>query len=263
MRWFYETDIAIILPIFVGGFVILSCAIVIVLRPVVSRLVTDGKEWDRALAHVVGTFGVFFGILLALVAVSVYDNFSATRVTTIEEAGQLGALYRATSGLPSEVGDPARRVIDDYVHTVVDDDFPMQRDGQLPTASDSEVDKLEALLNTVAAGPGDEQARLQQLLLTFDNFVESRRARIDATALALPSLLWGVIWVGAAVNAILISFIMVKNLRLHLLMAGLLALFIGLVIFVTAAMDHPYAGAIAIGPGPFERLLQQIVDTHH
>ncbi|HEY9306170.1 MAG TPA: hypothetical protein VIP82_00035, partial [Microbacterium sp.] len=87
--WFYETSILITLPLFVGGFVVISCLIVVALRPVVNRLVTDPKEWDRALAHVIGTFGVFFGILLALVAVSVYENFASTRQAAIAEAGQV------------------------------------------------------------------------------------------------------------------------------------------------------------------------------
>jgi hypothetical protein len=40
-------------------------------------------------------------------------------------------------------------------------------------------------------------------------------------------------------------------------MAGLLALFIGLVMFVTADMDHPYVGTISVDPGDFSRLLAQ------
>ena len=38
----------------------------------------------------------------------------------------------------------------------------------------------------------------------------------------------------------------------------MLALFIGLVMFATADMDHPYQGTISIGPGAFERVLDQI-----
>ncbi|WP_022883569.1 DUF4239 domain-containing protein [Glaciibacter superstes] len=99
------------------------------------------------------------------------------------------------------------------------------------------------------------------MLAAFDAVIEARRARIDATALALPPLLWLIIWVGAAVNAVLIAFIDVKNIRLHLLMASLLAVFIGLVIFVTADMDHPYAGAVSVDPGAFERVREQIIDV--
>ena len=43
------------------------------------------------------------------------------------------------------------------------------------------------------------------------------------------------------------------------LIAGLLALFVGLVMFVTADMDHPYQGSIAVGPGAFERVIEQTI----
>lgn len=261
LSWFYETSIWVTLPLFVGGFVVVSCLIVLALRPVVQRRVSDTKEWDRALAHVIGTFGVFFSILLALVAVSVYENFAHTRQVAIEEAGRVGALYRATTGLEDDLGDEMRQVLDEYMHTVIEVDFPDQALGVLPGASDTQVDEFERLLHTVEADTRTDQAEFEQALATFDEFIESRRARLDATALALPPLFWLVIWVGAAINAVLIAFIHVTNPRLHLLMAGMLALFIGLVIFVTADTDHPFAGAISIGPEAYERVLEQIIDA--
>ena len=68
------------------------------------------------------------------------------------------------------------------------------------------------------------------------------------------------VWVGAAVNAVLIGLIYVQRKRLHVVMAGLLALFIGLVMFATADMDHPYRGSISVGPGAFERVLEQTIE---
>ena len=67
------------------------------------------------------------------------------------------------------------------------------------------------------------------------------------------------IWVGAAVNVVLLAFLDVRNPRLHLLMVGLLSLYIGLVIFVTADLDRPYAGSIAVGPEAYERVLEQVI----
>ena len=123
MNWFYDTSIWITLPLFVGGFVLLSCLAVVWLRPVVRRLVDSPSEWDRALAHVIGTFGVFFGILLALVALSVYENFAETRTATLREAAQLTALYRGTTALPEDLGEPIRDTLAEYVHAVIDEDF--------------------------------------------------------------------------------------------------------------------------------------------
>lgn len=260
MNWFYDTSIWIRLPLFVGGFVVLSCLAVLWLRPVIRRLVDSPSEWDRALAHVIGTFGVFFGILLALVALSVYDNFSETRTATLREAAQLTALYRGTTALPEEVGEPMRDTIAEYLHVVVDEDFAAQRRGELPEASAPLVDELEETMHEYEPETLAAQAEYIQVLATFDDFVEARRERIDATTLELPPLFWLVLWVGAAVNAVLIALIYVQRQRLHVLIAGLLALFIGLVMFVTADMDHPYQGAISVGPGAYERIIEQTIE---
>jgi hypothetical protein len=260
VNWFYETSIFITMPVFVGGFVIISCAVVLALRPVVQRKVDDPTEWDHALGHVIETFGVIFGILLALVAVSVYENFAEAREASLKEAALVGALFRGTTGLPDEAGIPMRATIEEFVHTVIEQDFPAQRRGKLPETSAAQVDEFEELLHDFVPQPVQQEAEFLQLLATFDDFIEARRARIDATTLELPLPFWIVIWVGAAVNAILVALIHVKNVRLHLVLAGLLALFVGFVMFVTADMDHPYSGSISVGPGPFERVLQQTIE---
>jgi hypothetical protein len=260
VNWFFETSIIIAMPVFVGGFVVLSCAVVFALRPFVHRVVDKPKEWDHALGHVIETFGVIFGILLALVAVSVYENFAEARKATLEEAALVGALFRGTTGLPDETGIPMRATIQEFVHTVIEQDFPAQRRGQLPETSAAQVDEFEHLLHGFEPEPVQQEAEFLQLLATFDDFIEARRARIDATTLELPPPFWIVIWAGAAINAVLVALIHVRQMRLHLLLAGLLALFIGLVMFVTADMDHPYAGSISVGPGPFERVLVQTIE---
>jgi hypothetical protein len=260
VEWFYNTSIFITMPLFVGAFVAISCAVVLGLRPLVQRIVKEPKEWDHALGHVIETFGVIFGILLALVAVSVYENFAEARKDTLEEAALVGALFRGTTGLPDETGIPMRATIEEFVHTVIEQDFPAQARGELPETSAAQVDEFEALLHEFEPQPVQQEAEFLQLLATFDDFIEARRARIDATTLELPPVFWIVIWVGATINAVLVALMYVRNLRLHLLLAGLLAVFVGLVIFVTADMDHPYAGSISVGPGPFERVLQQTIE---
>ena len=135
MNWFYDTSIWITLPLFVGGFVLLSCLAVVWLRPVVRRLVDSPSEWDRALAHVIGTFGVFFGILLALVALSVYENFAETRTATLREAAQLTALYRGTTALPEEIGEPDPRHPRRIRACRRRRDFAAQKRGLLPEES--------------------------------------------------------------------------------------------------------------------------------
>ena len=258
MAWFYDTPLWISLPLFLTVFVFLSCMVVVWLRPVLRKRIDDTEQWDRVLGHVIGTFGVFFGILLALVAVSVYENYSDTREAVLKEAGQVTAIFRGTTGLPEDVAEPMQQTLKEYARVVIEEDFPDQRQGRLPDQGVVVVDELEAQIHAYEPESLQQLAEFQQLLITFDDFVETRRERIDATTLELPPLFWVVIWVGAAVNAVLIAFIYVKSLRLHLVMAGMLSLFIGLVMFTTADMDHPYQGSISIQPGAIQRVLDQM-----
>lgn len=260
MRWFYETPDWILLPLFVAVFVVVSLGLVFLVRPLVFRLVDNPEQWDRVLGYTSGAFGVFFGILLALVAVSVYGNYTDAHHAALEETSQLGALYRGTTGLPDGLGDDMRHAIRGYVDIVIADEWPAQRAGDIPTAGREKIDRIEQLLYGFAPATLQENAKFSQLLSTFDDFIEARRVRVDATTLQLPDQLWLVIWVGAVINAILLAAVYVDNRRLHLMLAGLLAAFVALVIFVTADMDHPYEGSISVGPTDFQELEQTFGD---
>ena len=163
VNWFASLPLAISLPLFVGGFVLVSCLIVLALRPVVRRIVDDAEQWDRVLGHVIGTFGVFFGILLALVAVSVYENYADTRHAARQEAGQITALYRGTTGLPEEVAAPIQATIREYLRVVIEEDWSDQRRGELPDASLGLVDQLEeevtsTTLRTCSSSPSSSSS---------------------------------------------------------------------------------------------------------
>jgi hypothetical protein len=257
VTWFYTAPASITLPLFVILFIAGQCAIVIALRPVVRRYLVESDQSDRVLGYVFGTFGVFFGILLGLVAVSVYGNYTDAHSASLEETSRLGALYRGVSNLPEPDSSILMKDLRAYVHTVIDEDWPAQAHDQVPSASRADVDTIESQLYRFDPRTRQEQVQYQQLLSTFDSFIEARRARLDSTTIQLPPVFWLVIWTGALVNAVLIGLIEVRSLRLHLVMAGLLSLFVGMVMYVTAQMDHPYAGTIAVSAGDFIRLLQQ------
>lgn len=260
VNWFYATPDWILIPVFTLLFVGVSLAIVLVTRPLVQQLVHDSEQWDRVLGYTSGAFGVFFGILLALVAVSVYGNYTDAHAASLVETSKVGALSRGATGLPDELRDDVRAAIRDYVQTVITVEWPQQSAGELPTAGRADITKIEDLLYSFDPETFRDSASFSQLLATFDDLIEARRARIDATTLQLPGQFWLVIWVGAAINAILIGAVVVDDRRLHLALAGLLAVFVALVILVTADMDHPYAGSISVGPIDFEEILN-IVDN--
>lgn len=258
MAWFYSTPLWVSLPCFLILFIAASLGIVLGVRPWVRSVAAQPKEWDRVLGYSIGTFGVFFGIFLALVAVAAYQNYDQVHTDVLQESSTLGAVYRDISGFPSAVAAPMQEALREYVRAVIDEDWPLQHNGIAPAESSGTLLHFQHMLLTYR--PSSGTASLYTATVNqYDDFVTARRTRINVASLGLPTLLWALIWVGAAVNAVLLALVDVKSKRVHLIMAGLLAVFIGLVIFVTADMDRPYMGDISVGPDDFVRLLHQVM----
>jgi hypothetical protein len=262
MTWFYNAPIALTMPLFVLLFLLASWGILLAVRPWVRSVASDRKEWDRVLGYSMSSYGLFYGILLALVAVSVYQNYARVDDVVLTETSALGTLYRDVSGFHQPLAGDLQDLLRGYTHHVVTVDWPLQGRGIVPSDGTYHVTAFQKLLFGYQPVGAGQQALYTQTISAFNDFVEARRARVNETTLALPPLLWVLLWVGAFLNALMISLVDVKRLRVHLVMAGIIAIFVALLIFVTASLDHPYAGSVSIGPDHFESLLQQLMTPH-
>ena len=88
---------------------------------------------------------------------------------------------------------------------------------------------------------------------------EARRMRLGSVERRLPGLLWLVIFAGAFISLVSAFYFPVHEVRLHRVQVGLLAGFIGLVIFLIFALDRPYHGDIGLKPKPYELLYEQLM----
>lgn len=254
--WLYDLPMYLGLPLFIVLVVGGSCAILLALRKWVRRAAPRGEEWDRVLSYAVGVYGVFYGVTLALIATAAYSNFTEVDGVVLEESSSLASLYRTAALLPDPQGDVLQAQITQYARNVIDLDWPRQRRLEIPAETDANVSAMQRAIGAVQPTTAAETLYVQQSLDQFQLLVENRRDRIALTHLALPSVLWIVLGVGAVLNAILLGLIEVRNLRVHLLMSSMLALFVALLLYAIAGFDHAYAGPIAVTPEYFEDLLK-------
>lgn len=253
--WLYDVPLAVGMPVFVLVVVGASCGILLILRRWVFRASRGGDEWDRVLSYAVGAYGVFYGVTLALIAAAAYGNYTEVDDVVLEESSSLAVLYRTAAILPEPQSSNLQQQIIDYTQNVIDNDWPLQRQLILPSETDAHITAMQQTIVAVQPGSPVEVVYVQEALEQFELLVENRRERIALTRLALPGVLWIVLGVGAVLNAVLIGLIEVRNLRVHLLMSGMLALFVALLLYAIAGFDHAYAGAIAVQPEYFEDLL--------
>lgn len=253
--WLFDLPMSVGMPLFIALVVGGSCGILLILRRWVFTVAPQGEEWDRVLSYAVGAYGVFYGVTLALIAAAAYGNFTEVDGIVLEESSSLASLYRSATMLPEPQADELQQQIVQYTRNVIDQDWPLQRTLQIPTETDANITAMQRAIEDVQPTSAVEVVYVQETLEQFQQLVHDRRDRIALTHLALPSVLWIVLSVGAVLNAVLIGLIEVRNLRVHLLMSGMLALFVALLLYAIAGFDHAYAGPIAVTPEYFQDLL--------
>jgi hypothetical protein len=257
--FFYELPLWASLPLFVCAVLAISWGILLLVRPWVRRTAASNRDWDRILGYAMSSYGIFYGILLALVAVSVYENFQRVGGVVLEEVSSLATLYRAVSDYPAPYDSELQQQLLEYTQGAIAVDWPQQQQGIVPNEGYGQVDAIQSILFGFTPQTFGEQAYHEQTLALFFDFTEARRDRLDETTLALPVLLWVLIAIGGVLNALMIALVEARNLRIHLIMSGIIAVFVALLVFVTASLDHPYSGPVSIDPSGFELLLEQLI----
>jgi len=243
------------MTLFCVGFVALSCGILLALRRWVARVAKDRSEWDRVLSYAVGAYGVFYGVTLALIAAASYSTYADVDQVALDESSSIAVLYRSAEDFPEPQREQLRAAIVTYTTNVVEQDWPQQARLIEPVSGDADVTAIQRAITGFVPNDAREINVQAQTLQSFETFVGQRRQRIEVTDLGLPSILWTVLWVGALLNAILLSLIQVRDLRIHLIMAGLIAVFVALLLYAIAGFDRPYSGPISVTPAYYQSLL--------
>src|SRR3546814_17059506 len=74
--------------------------------------------------------GVIYAVLLAFIAVAAWENFNRAGDVTMKEATKLGDLYRDSRLLSPAVSTDIDRLAEDYVRTVIDEEWPARAAGR-------------------------------------------------------------------------------------------------------------------------------------
>ena len=95
--------------LFCGVSCVLSCVAVLASRPFVRRRLDPDPASNDMVSDFMSAFGVFYGLMLGLIAVETYENFSNVEDAVGREAAALGPLDCDVSILP----EPTRADLQD------------------------------------------------------------------------------------------------------------------------------------------------------
>ena len=213
-----------------------------------------------------GTVGWFFsgvtvlyGLLLGLLTVATWGNYSRAAEVASQEAASIAVLYRDLAAYPPAQGRPLRILLRDYTRFIIHDSWPLQRRGMI---HDGEAQRLVALQGPLMAyEPTSEGGKIihAEAIRAFNSIVELRRLRAESISGSVPGVIWYVVLVGGLLTLLFSYLFLVESFWFHGVLVSLLGAVIGLLIFLIAALDHPYWGEVSVSAGAYELVLLKVM----
>jgi Protein of unknown function (DUF4239) len=233
-----------------------------------SRKILHGKVQEGHNDVCVPIFlnaGVLFAVLLGFMVVAVWESYDVAKTTAATEATALVPLYRAAGNLPPEAGDKIRALVREYIHQVIEDEWPLQAEsGKASSKARKQIgDLFRAFGNGTITTDMKKNFPLScnVVMQAISDVSNDRNKRNLEANEDVPTVMWFAILGGAWVIVSMSFVIYMERPLPHMLMAGLMALLIGLLLYSCLILSEPFRGPIAISPEAFEKTLVVLDDV--
>jgi Protein of unknown function (DUF4239) len=257
--WIYDLPNWLLCILIVTFTVGLSLLGLVISRPIVKRIVGASSKHNDLVSYFLASLGVFYGLALGLIAVATWENYTEVDAVVTSEAAALTSLYRDLDGYPQPLRNNLESLMREYTRTVIEKEWPAHKQGIALEDGDTILDKLENQVMNFEPAREREKIVHAEVLRSLDTVLEQRRLRLQAVSTGLPAALWAVVLIGALLNGLLTYLFWVDNFKLHALAVVILACFIAVLIFLTAAMDNPFRGEFSVNADVFQTILEKVM----
>lgn len=206
-----------------------------------------------------GAITVLYGITLGLLMVGVWSTFTDTEEKVDREAGALGALYLDVSHYPEPNRELLQNDLRNYARQLIEVAWPQQRKGIIPKGNNATIAVIAydlAVFEPVSEG---QKVLHTESYRQFNELEARRSSRILAVKAGLSGALWALVLIGAMINIAVTWCFHLHNRRMHVWMTALTSSLLGLMIFLLAAMDHPYLGSLSVSSEPYQLVYDQLM----
>ena len=202
----------------------------------------------------VAAIATLFGILLGLLAVEAYQDFSAVEDIVSKEAQTIAVLRRDFGGFPQPARDSLLKGLRDFAHEAIEAAHPPPDVPQNPHSNSSALDAMFSEIMNFQPKLKSEEVIQAEAFSRLNALLEQRRFLVAAGEGGIPTELWYIVCLN---GLLLLSLICLFDMELHvhLVLCSIIALFIGSAVFIIAALDNPFNGGLTVSSAPIESVL--------
>lgn len=237
----------------IGGSVLVSLAGMLLARRWVPARVQERYKDIAGFKYAV--VGVIYGVTLAFAVVATWEEFEETRVLADREGAAVEDILRLSRGFTDPGGRAIQAAALEYAHVMAKDEWPAMAAGTESAPARAAVDRLWEAVRTATAETPWEQTALEVMLTRLTELTEGRALRLLANREGTPGVVWSVLVLGGLITIGFTYFFRVENFWAQSAMTILIALVVGLNLFLIAVLDKPFAQDL-LPPRAFERVLE-------
>jgi hypothetical protein len=194
--------------------------------------------------------GGLYAVMLAFVAVGVFETMDRTSAVASEEANSLGSLTFDSPGLPPELALRVREDVDKYIEIVTKKEWPSQREFDMKASNFAEgwaqirrISLDMASFEPATQGQSTVKAEMEGVV---NELFAARRTRLLAANQHLPDAVWQMLVFGLVLVAVYVYLFGPHSYRIHIAVTTLTMLSIGLVFTLVIALDYPFRGDVSV-----------------
>jgi hypothetical protein len=103
-----------------------------------------------------------------------------------------------------------------------------------------------------------QEAQRNEMLSYLDAMTVAREQRLSAVTASIPGVLWYIVIIGAILT---VTFMWMLHMRLtsQILLVSVTALFLGMLLFLIFAMDHPLREPVGVTPDAFQSVYDRVM----
>jgi hypothetical protein len=238
--------------VIVGGFVGSALLLGYLVALFTSREVRS--EHNELAGFILAVIGVIYAVLLAFVAIGVWERFEQAQGRSYDEADALATVYRDAESFPNP--GPLRAILREHVRKLVDVEWPQMNRGERPPLFAPRLEAADRYVRHLPVKTPEQAQGQAQMLEAMNDALRDRETRLTIDFIGINGTMWMVLIVGAYITVGFTYLFGFERTVMQQLMIGGLSFMIGMVLFLVVALDFPFRGNIAVEPGAFRALLE-------
>jgi len=224
---------------------------IIFFKPFIRRWLRKQPGSNDLVNYASAGFSLFYGLLLGLLSVATFGNVSSVGASVDREASSIASLYRSVSSYPEPLRGEVQYLLRDYTQYVINKDWPAHSEGKIWNGGDLRLQVIQQKLLSLQPLDHTQSLLQEQSIKYFGELNDARQQRLTGVNTSIPGVLWYVVAIGAFINILLI-WLLDMRFTLHMILGGIISFFLGVMIFLIAAMDRPLQGNVRVSPDAYK-----------